>query len=444
MSKNLNILLVEDDLLSRLTLKSRLETFGQVFEAENSSIAFSHIHSKKIDLAFVDLDLEKKLVGLDILKELVAKNIHSVVLSGREDSSVIENAYGIGCSDFLSKPFTIESVNAVILKYKSNKDDIESRLREVLISRDDNLLSEIKTLKMALQGSQPLHLTGESGTGKTFIAKFFHELVGSEKPFIHVNCSEIAENLIESELFGHEKGSFTGALKSKKGLLELAHDGILFLDEIATLPLSSQAKLLKAIEEKTFYPVGSEKPSYSNFRLISATCENLKELITAGKFREDLYFRLEGYNFHLKPLRVRQNDLEKMISFFLKQHKRKIILTADALDSLKSYSWPGNIRELEKVLSLLISYDKGVITAQDISLLLNKDGKKDLQEIDLEHIKNIGLPLYLERLEASILKRTLNENGEKVRKTMTDLKISNNSFYRIMTNLKSEEISNAK
>ncbi len=445
MKTKLNILLVEDDLLSRLTLKSRLESYGHVFEAENSNAAFTHIHSQSIDIAFVDLDLEKKLVGLEILKELVAKDIHSIVLSGREDNTVIENAYSIGCTDFLSKPFTIDSIQEVLIKYKNKKEDILSRLQDVLMTKDESLIQEIKILKMALGGHQPLLLTGESGTGKTFIAKFFHELVGSEKPFIHVNCSEIAESLIESELFGHEKGSFTGAHKSKKGLLELAHEGVLFLDEIATLPLGSQSKLLKAIEEKSFYPIGSEKPVSSNFRLVSATCEDLKTKIALGEFREDLYFRLEGYNIRLKPLRERKLDLTKIITFFLKQHKRRIILSEEAQLSLMNYSWPGNIRELQKIIALLNTNEKGVILKSDVeNLLLNKSEKNSAINFDMETIKAIGLPLYLEKLESQILQQALATNNDKVRKTMNDLKLSNNSFYRIMTNVKSSEISDVK
>ena len=444
METKLNILLIEDDLLSRLTLKSRLEKYGEVFEAENSLIAFDLIERKKIDLAFVDLDLEEKLIGLEILKSLRSKNIHSVVLSGREDNSIIEKAYLIGCSDFLSKPFSIESIQGAILKYKNKKENILMQLQDVLLTSDENLLDEIKTLKMALQGHQPLLITGESGTGKTFVAKFFHELVGLKKPFVHLNCSEVSESLIESELFGHEKGAFTGALKNKKGLLELAHDGVLFLDEIATLPISSQSKLLKAIEEKSFYPVGSEKPVSSNFRLVTATCENLQSKIFNGEFREDLYFRLEGYNIHMKPLRQRVQDLKGIIEFFLKRNKRRIILSEKAMSELLKYNWPGNIRELEKVISLLQSNDKGVIDESDVSLILNKKGKCKVEEIDLEEIKLIGLPVYLERIEAAILQKTLIGNNDKVRKTMNDLKLSNNSFYRIMTNINSKSVKNGR
>lgn len=444
METKLNILLIEDDLLSRLTLKSRLEKYGEVFEAENSLIAFDLMERKKIDLAFVDLDLEEKLIGLEILKSLRSKSVHSVVLSGREDNSIIEKAYLIGCSDFLSKPFSIESIQGAILKYKNKKENILLQLQDVLLTRDENLLDEIKTLKMALQGHQPLLLTGESGTGKTFVAKFFHELVGQKTPFVHLNCSEVSESLIESELFGHEKGAFTGALKNKKGLLELAHDGVLFLDEIATLPISSQSKLLKAIEEKSFYPVGSEKPVSSNFRLVTATCENLQTKILNGEFREDLYFRLEGYNIHMKPLRHRLQDLKGIIEFFLKRNKRRIILSETAMSELLKYKWPGNIRELEKVISLLQSNDKGVIDETDVTLILHKKGKSKVEELDLEEIKSIGLPVYLERIEAAVLQKTLIENNDKVRKTMNDLKLSNNSFYRIMTNINSKSVKNVR
>ena len=438
MNTKLDILLVEDDLLSRLSLKSRLELSHKVTEAEKASDALALLGVRSFDLAFVDLDLETKLAGFEIIKKLKSKNIHTIVLSGREEESIIEEAYLLGCRDFLSKPFTKQAIESVLSKYKNSQSDLLGKLKNTLMTNDPGTEVQLRLIEQAMYGEHPVLITGETGTGKTFLAKYIHELVGSEKPFIHLNCSEISESLIESELFGHEKGAFTGAIKTKKGLMELADGGILFLDEIATLPLNLQKKLLKAIEEKTFYPVGSERPVKSHFRLISATCEDLKTKVKNGDFREDFLFRLEGFNIILKPLRERKNDLGNLVAHFLKQNKRRIVLSAEAKEELFSHSWPGNVRELQKVIEILRSSDKGIIEKADLAGLLIKPSDALKEKIDIAAVKEMGLANFLEKLEAEIVEKVLAENNDRVRKTLGDLKLSNNSFYRIMTNIKTQ------
>ncbi len=348
------ILLVEDDLLSRMSLKNRLENFGEVLEAPTKKEAIVLLEDRSFDLAFVDLDLESELAGLEIVKILKSKNIYGVVLSGREDEKIVEAAYENGCRDYLSKPFTKTSVELVFKKFTflKNKNQTLQKLKDIFLTNDESLTRELEIIDQALLGQRPILINGESGTGKTFLAKFIHELQGAKCPFVHLNCAEISENLIESELFGYEKGAFTGASKNKKGMLELADGGILFLDEIATMPLSIQKKLLKAIEEKSFYPLGSEKTVKSEFRLISATCEDLKLKIQKEEFRADFFYRIEGFNVTLKPIRERPDDFNTLIDYFIKKGERRIVFDSSAKKVMKDYAWPGNVRELERTIEV--------------------------------------------------------------------------------------------
>ncbi|RPJ70641.1 MAG: sigma-54-dependent Fis family transcriptional regulator, partial [Alphaproteobacteria bacterium] len=438
------ILIVEDDLLSRLSLKARLETVGEVHDASSQAEALILVEERQFDIAFVDLDLESELAGLKIVEALRSKKTYTVVLSGREDETIIEQAYQFGCRDYLSKPFTKTSIELIFKKYSSaaNKVQTLQNLKDIFLTDDSSLVKELEIIEQALLSTRPILITGESGTGKTFLAKFIHQLFGAATPFVHLNCAEISESLIESELFGYEKGAFTGAHKNKKGLLELADGGILFLDEIATMPIAIQKKLLKAIEEKTFYPLGSEKIIRSEFRLISATCENLKSKIDKGEFRADFFFRIEGFNVSLKPLRERRDDFNKLIQFFVKKGERMIVFDSKAKAVLAEYQWPGNVRELERTIEVLQTKDRGIVTASDLLPLLSKD-LSAVETFDMEEVKKLGLKNYIENLEGKILKLALETNEEKVRKTLVDLKISNNSYYRILENLKAKEAGRA-
>ena len=440
MKNHLSILVVEDDELSRLNLVTRLKNIGLVAEASNAKEARLLMEMRKFDLAFFDLDLEVDLIGLELVKEAIEKNIHPIVLSGREEEEIITHAYENGCSDFLSKPFTKDSIDFVIRKIElsSTKNANLKKLEEFFLTTDESLKQQLTIIEQAIHSSQPLLITGETGTGKTFLAKYVHQLIDESKPFVHLNCAEVTESLIESELFGHEKGAFTGALKNKKGLLELADGGTLFLDEIATLSTNMQKKLLKAIEEKVFYPVGSEKPVKSHFRLISATCEDLSSKIESGEFRQDFYFRIEGFNVRLKSLRERKQDILSIANYFLRRGDRKIILSPEVKDVFINHNWPGNVREMERIIEILRTRSTGLIKLQDLNGLFTSSNRasKNTKAIDLDLVKSMGLNAYIEMIENQIVEQVLADNSDKVRKTMADLKLSNNSFYRIMTNLK--------
>ncbi len=226
------------------------------------------------------------------------------------------------------------------------------------------MLQVVDIIESISQSDCNVIITGESGTGKGLVAKLIHYTgVRKEEPFIAVNCAIFTEQLLASELFGHEKGAFTGAISTKKGLIEVAHKGTLFLDEIAEMPPSLQAKLLKVIEDKEFFRVGGTRPIKVDVRFIAATNQNLKELIEKGKFRKDLYFRLNVMEIYIPPLRERKEDIIPLSRHFLKKHSQaanKTIkgFTREAIEVLKSYSYPGNVRELENIIERAVILEK--------------------------------------------------------------------------------------
>lgn len=448
--KVLNFLVIEDDALSRLNLVTLLKEHGLVREAENSEQAKKLLSEESFDLAWIDLDLEKDLAGLDLIPLVKNKRTYPVVLSGREEDENIEEAYKRGCEDYLSKPFDKDALNLVLRKFKvlSKESVLRNFFAKKYVTQDETLIDSLKVINEVISTDKPVFLKGPTGTGKTLIAKLIHELIfDDEKGFVHLNCSEIPENLLEAELFGYEKGAFSGADSSKKGKFELADGGTLFLDEIATMPMMLQKKILRAIDEKSFYPLGSEKLVKSNFRLVSATCEDLEEMVKSGSFREDLYFRIEGFNITLPSLSERKNDIAYLLKHFLGQGKRRVVLSQSVKATLANYSWPGNIRELRKVIEMLQAKSHGVIEVKDLPShirgvskvadpvdvveLSPVDEGSILSRMQLEYIQMNGLKSLIEKVEEDAVTHMLKQNDDKVRKTLGVLKVSNSAFYRI-------------
>lgn len=455
--KPLRFLVVEDDLLTRLGLVNLLKNKGTCFEAASQSEAFLKAKEKNITMAFVDLDLEENLSGLKVVEEFVRRGIYTVVLSGHEGEETIRLAYEKGCKDYLVKPLRAEALNAILSKVSFVQEEnlLVDFFSQKYLTQDFETKNRLKILESILISDRPVLIQGETGTGKTLVAQLIHDLrFKSSEPFIAINCAEIPENLLESELFGHEKGAFTGAVGTKKGKLLLANEGTLFLDEIATLPLNLQKKLLKALEEKSFYPVGAEKKVQSNFRLISATCEDLKKLISKEEFREDLYFRIEGFNIELPPLRERKEDVPLLLDYFLKNLNlcgRRVILNADVREALTNYSWPGNIRELQKTVQLLLAHSQGIIALDMLPekfqlprLTPSSAAALNLGNEQSTYVLSHGLKAYVEKIEEEVLMSFMKKNGEHVRQTLKDLKISNSSFYRILDRLKEKGLYDGK
>ncbi len=441
MSKRLlSILICDDDKYFRMALSSEISSFGLIKEASNELEAIELIKDNHFDLALIDMDIDGPRSGLKILKSSKVKKIHSIILSSQNSEEIIEKAYEAGCDHFLSKTKYRDHLPQYVQKLRKldTSDSIENFFKSKYITEDIELKQRVQELcKMNLKNKTVL-LTGETGVGKSLIGELLHkQTFEDDAPFIHLNCSEVPENLIESELFGHEKGAFTGAIHAKKGKLELANGGTLFLDEIGTMPQSMQNKLLKALDQKTFYPVGAQKEVKSEFTLITATCEDLFGKIANNQFRKDLFFRVSGLNLDIKPLRYRKGDIPLLIKKFINESHRRFIIKDCAIKKLSFHEWPGNIRELKKQIDLLSTKEKGIIKASDIEFNSGVEYNKDtwITSDQMEFISKEGLRNFIKRVEEESLKQILEQNNGKITHTIKELRISASAFYRIFNNL---------
>ena len=364
MKPRLSILIIEDDKYSRLNLREILQPFGAIEEAVSVPEAREKLKSYVYDIVITDIELGDGS-GVEIIPEIVKRGSHCIVVSSYENEEVIENAYTLGARHYLSKFKLKDQLPVYIQKFLMAKNArFEKFIANDFITQDIDLILELQRLFEINWKNQTLLIEGPTGTGKSLLGKLVHEMTTPDANLVHLNCSELSEQLMESELFGHEKGAFTGADQKKEGKLKLAHGGTLFLDEVATMSLGMQQKLLKALDEKTFYPVGGSQPVRCEFTLITATCENLADKIKAKEFREDFYYRISGFRFRMKPLQERINDLDLLVKQFQTNSPRRFVIKQDALDVLKKHSWPGNVRELRKVCERFSQSVTGIIDGE--------------------------------------------------------------------------------
>jgi len=362
------ILIADDEKNIREVLKRLLEknNYKDIYLAEDGQQALEIIEDENIDLIISDINMPK-MNGLELFEKVKNNNIPFIILTAFGTIEIAVNAIKNGVYDFISKPFNEAELTATIQKaldeYKRNStevsfdDDIESvffdsKNEQILKIKED--LDKIKSIKVNIL------LLGETGTGKGLLANIIHILSNEkDKPFIKVNCAAIPENLIESELFGYVKGSFTGAFIDKPGKFEIASGGTIFLDEIGELNIDLQSKLLSVIQDKEITRIGDLKPRKVDVRIISATNVNLNDAVKEKKFREDLFFRLNVIEIKLPSLRDRKDDIIKFADFFIKKYTNQYnlknkTLTEDAKKFLMEYKWPGNIRELENIVQKII------------------------------------------------------------------------------------------
>ncbi len=393
-----------------------------IVAVENLAEARSALASQPFHLCLADMRLPDG-DGIDLVREIQKQYpgtpVAMITAHGNMETAI--EALKAGAFDFVSKPVDLPVLRKLVstaLKLHQSKEtaagttteeDGECTLRGASPEMD-----QVRTLITKLSRSQaPVHITGESGTGKELAARLIHQLgPRNDKPFVAVNCGAIPHELMESELFGHKKGSFTGATADKEGLFQEAEGGTLFLDEVADLPLSMQVKLLRVIQEKLVRPVGSTKEVRTDVRIVSATHQNLAQRVQEGEFRQDLYYRLNVIELNMPSLRERPQDIPDLTRHLLEtiagNYQQSIPeLQDEALDALKNYRFPGNVRELENILERAFALcENNVITLDDLGLL----DTADMETSGVQRLSGENLEDYLARIEREILLQALEES----------------------------------
>jgi two-component system response regulator AtoC len=399
-----------------------------------------------LDIRLPDID------GFTVLEDLQEENenVKVIMITAYHDMDTTIQAMKSGAFDYIHKPINVDELDLAIkkaIKTIEMEKKIDGLLMEPtrqpfrvgdIIGTGKEMREIFKTIGVVSQSKTTVLIQGESGTGKELIAKVIHHNTSQDEPYIAVNCSAIVETLLESELFGHEKGSFTGAISRKLGKFELARYGTVFLDEISEMSLNLQAKLLRILQEMEFERVGGKDKIRVNARIIAATNKDIKTLVKDGKFRDDLYYRLNIVSIKIPPLRERRDDLPLLVDYLLTKinldlHKRIVGVSDEMMDIFRKYNWPGNVRELENLLVRAAVIAQGqVLTKGDFPELKEeaqtKTPEKETDEIDFE---KIGKFLTLDEVEERYIRKVIKNSGNKNKGEICDiLGISRPTFER--------------
>ncbi len=427
--ENKAILIVEDDLSVGESLRLLLKKKGyNTFLASNGKEALNIFRQEIIDLVITDLVMPK-MDGIQLLEAVkeIKPETEVIVISAQGTIEKAVQAMKLGAFDFIEKPINPRVISllveralekqALILQNRDLRTKLEDRFQlNNIIGRSDKMVKIFELIRHIAPYDSSVLITGESGTGKELIANAIHyNSPRASKPFIKVSCASLSEGIIESELFGHEKGAFTGAIASRKGRFELAHEGTLFLDEVEDIPPSTQIKLLRVLQESEFERVGGNKTIKVDIRIIAASNRDLQEEVKMGRFREDLYYRLNVVNIKLPPLRERKEDIPFLVNFFIERFNKKYGLRVKgvsqrAMNALMEYNWTGNVRELENTLeSAMVVNNPEILDIQH----LPQEIREFKERPEIVSIK-IGTPL--EEVEKELILKTLQATrGNKLR-----------------------------
>ncbi len=438
------IFLIDDEIEMLNSLEKILSTREDlvITKDNNSESALLNIDENEYDLVITDLKMQG-VSGLDIVKKVKEKlpNAKVIVVSGYGTIEASVEAIKHGAFDFIEKPFTSKKLfKCVDRALKSVKEAPVADHENIngIIFKSDKMKEVIVQAEKVAENDMNILITGESGSGKELIARAIHNISkGDTEPFVPVNCGALPEHLFESELFGHEKGAFTGALKTKPGLLEFANNGTFFFDEIGDMSQALQVKLLRMLEERKIRRVGGQKEIEINVRIIAATNQNLEKLVKENRFRQDLYYRLNTFTLEIPPLRERKEDILPLVFDFMEELCRKdskIIreFSTDAKEALINYSWPGNVRELKNVISR--SYflcSNSIIQITDLPTnIVNKSISFDQDILSLNYKE--AKESVIEKFELQYLSYYLKKNKGNISQTAEDCGIDRRSIHRLI------------
>lgn len=445
MADDFTIMIVDDERKHADGLAESLEEYGdRTIVVYDPQEALQRLENQDIGLVITALKFDTAVDGLAILKKARAVNprCEVVLMTAYASVETCKQALKQGACDYLEKPVSINHLRKLTIRIKEEYMRPKSQSADAPgsgfvfegvtgASREMDRIFEI--LKRVSPTDLPVLIEGESGTGKELIAEAIHKNSNRfNKPFKPINCAGLNESLLESELFGHTKGAFTGATSSRKGLFEVADKGTLFLDEIGDMPMSMQAKLLRVIENGRVTPVGSNKSILVDVRIISATNHNLAKLVKEGKFRQDLFFRIKGVSLTLPPLRQRPEDIRELIRYFLKEAAQQTgckaaDITEEAENILVNYDWPGNIRQLRNCIrTMVVMSDGDKLDVKDIPPEINQIRRLGPGRKTSANLAGVSL----NELEKQAIADTLAKTGNNREKTAKELGIGERTLYR--------------
>ncbi|HHT9114340.1 MAG: sigma-54-dependent Fis family transcriptional regulator [Planctomycetes bacterium] len=431
------VLIVDDEKLMRISLESQLKKEGyNVKSVDNALDGLKMVKSEEYDIVVTDLRLSG-MSGMDFLKEIKKHNQEIIVVImtayGTLESAV--SAIKEGAYDYIAKPFSTDELIIKLqraLYYKNTTAEVNRLRREIqsefefgnIIGKSEAMKKVLETVRSVSDREATVLIRGESGTGKEKIAGAIHyHSIRRNGSFIRVSCAALNREILESELFGHEKGAFTGAVKTRRGRFELANGGSIFLDDVDDIPLDMQVKLLRVLQERTFERVGGEETLSVDVRIICATKKDLLEHVKEGYFREDLFYRLNVVPINIPPLRERKEDIPLLINYFLKKFVSQYEdalpdVSQEVMDVLLAYNWPGNVRELENVIehSVAFSKSKGISIETLPEYLRRVDIRTDLLSMDLSNKQEINLQDALTEVEKKLIQWAHQKtNGNQVK-----------------------------
>jgi two-component system NtrC family response regulator len=445
--KKQKLLIIDDDEDLRTQMKWALTADYDVYLAEDRPSAIALINKEQPAVITLDLGLPPNPAGVEegfaVLDHVLDEygNTKVIIITGRGEKEHALRAVGKGAYDFFYKPIELDELK-VVLKRAFHVSQLEEEQRELrqrlsgdtfegMIGTSTKMQDIFSAIRKVATTDVPVLIRGESGTGKELVARAIHRLsIRGSRPFIPINCSAIPENLIESELFGHEKGTFTGAHVQRKGRFEMAEGGTLFLDEIGDLPLTLQVKLLRFLQEKTIERVGGREQIEVDTRIVAATNRDLEDAMRKATFRDDLFYRISVINISLPPLRERSADIVLLAKSFLDRYaneSRKKIkgFSSQVIEALERYPWPGNVRELENRIKR--------------SVIMSEGKKITLEDLEMQSVAGVKEHILLkdarETLEKDLIMKAIVRNENNLTKAASDLGISRPTLYDLMQKL---------